>query len=373
MFIMADSIASVKTQLTSFHSIWFVKNLSVFRCIADFGTRQLLAGILWFMFCGWVNSLSQIYVDKLHWAHFKAEGSKPLPDVGFILLPRIRVPGLPDLWNAITLLGTLLPVILFHPSRVKIVRRFAAIQGACWLLRAITIMVTILPNPYDTCENTSRADEIPFLEAFKVMFGFRITCGDVLYSGHAATFTLMALIWQDYGRSFASPKRLSMPPDKTSDLPAGLDRFMEEKVPKYSTECQWYTGVLFPRIFWIVAVVGYLIIIACRFHYTVDVVIAIIIVTKQWGLYHMVIRTPNLIEKVPFLQWYESKGIYGPLQAELPDLASADMQSSPTPFAANLPNSRRGELCFPHARLCAECVISVWEFAPRHQAPRRRM
>jgi hypothetical protein len=380
VFIMADSIALLKIRLASLHSIWFTKlNLSAARCISDFGTRQLLAGILWFLFCGWVNSLSQIYVDKMHWAHFKATGSKPLPDVGFILLPRIRVPGLPDLWNAMTLLGTLLPVILFHPSRVKIVRRFAAIQGACWLLRAITIMVTILPNPYDTCENTSRADEVPFLEAFKVMFGFRITCGDVLYSGHAATFTLMALIWQEYGRSFASPKRLAMPRETASDLSVGLDHFMEVEVPKYSKE--WYTGVLCPRIFWTVAVVGYLIIIACRFHYTVDVVIAIIIVVKQWGLYHMVIRTPKLIEKVPFLQWFESKDIYGPPQAELPSeaggfdrrsVASADVRLSPTPFATTWPNSWKKELCFPPVRVCANCVISIWEFAPRHQVLQRR-
>jgi len=331
-----------------------IRLLAVFiRSVKAFATRQFLAGVLWCVACGWVNSLSQIYVDKIHWASFKQEGSKPLPDIGFILLPRIWVSRLPDWWNAVIVLGTLVPVILLHPWREKIMRRFAAVQGTCFLLRAITIMATILPNPYDTCENMSRSDEVPVIEAFKVILGIRITCGDVLYSGHAANFTLMALIWQEYGYSYvaSSSKRKSLPTDQELDVSMVPE---EVQVPKYTPE--WYTGVFFPRIFWLVAVLGYLIIIACRFHYTVDVVVAIVVVAKQWGLYHMVIRTPKLIDKVPFLQWYESKGIYGPPQSEPEEesselgafdqrsMASVDMNFSPTPFRGRTPISRQTEL-----------------------------
>ena len=323
----------------------------------DLGTRQFFAGVLWCLFCAWLNSVSQIYVDKMHWAHFKEEGYKPLPDIGFILLPRIYVSRLPDVWNAVIVLGTLLPIIFLHPSKVKIMRRFAAIQGTCFLLRSITIMVTILPNPYDTCVNTSRDDEIPFLEAFRVMLGTRITCGDVLYSGHAANFTLMALIWQEYGRGFAATssaaRRGSIPPDQE------LDMSMSPQIQPYdvaSYSMAWYTGVLFPRLFWIVAALGYLIIISCRFHYTVDVVVAIVVVAKQWGLYHMIIRTPKLIERVPFLQWYESKGVYGPPQELLDEdgselghfdsksMASASFDFSPTPFGVPSPTARALDL-----------------------------
>jgi hypothetical protein len=329
--------------------------LAVFivRSLMDFGTRQFMAGLIWCLFCAWLNSVSQIYVDKIHWAHFKEEGYKPLPDIGFILLPRLYISRLPDVWNAVIVLGTLLPIIFFHPSRVKIIRRYAAIQGTCFLLRSITIMVTILPNPYDTCVNTSRDDEVPFLEAFRVMLGTRITCGDVLYSGHAANFTLMALIWQEYGRGFfistSGARRSSLQPEEVLDVSFGVN-FHDVDIQSNSKE--WYTGVLFPRLFWIVAAVGYLIIIACRFHYTVDVVVAIVVVAKQWGLYHMIIRTPKLIEKVPFLQWYECKGIYGPPQqlneeegSELghfdsKSMASASFDFSPTPFGVTSPTAR---------------------------------
>jgi hypothetical protein len=193
-------------------------------------------------------------------------------------------------------------------------KRFAAVQGTCFLLRSITIMATILPNPYDTCINTSRDDEIPLIEAFKVMLGMRFTCGDVLYSGHAANFTLMALIWQEYGKSyFEDPNRLTRESIPLRYVDASLVDIVDDSSPVYNTYSkEWYVSKFFPRLCWAIAVIGYLIIIACRFHYTVDVVVGIVVVAKQWGLYHMVIRTPKLLERVPFLQWYESKGVYAP-------------------------------------------------------------
>ena len=330
----------------------------VSRSLAEFGSPQFFAGVLWCVFCAWLNSVSQVYVDKMHWAHFKEDGSKPLPDIGFILLPRIYISRLPDVWNAVIVVGTLLPVILLHPSKVKIMKRFAAIQGTCFLLRSVTIMVTILPNPYDTCVNSSREDEIPFIEAFRVILGTRITCGDVLYSGHAANFTLMALIWQEYGRGFA----LSSAMNKRGSGPVDLDMSLSPDVRPYqapsSYTTEWFAGVFFPRLFWIVAAIGYLIIISCRFHYTVDVVVAIVVVAKQWGLYHMVIRTPKLIERVPFLQWYELKGIHATPNfdeyviddgSELghfdsKSMASASFDFSPTPFGVISPEPRAVEL-----------------------------
>jgi hypothetical protein len=96
-----------------------------------------------------------------------------------------------------------------------------------------------------------------------------------------------------------------------------------------------------------VASIGYLIIIACRFHYTVDVLVGIVVVAKQWGLYHMIIRTPKLIERVPFLQWYESKGIFAPhaymreATIDYPSDGQSDtpeLHFSPTPARISSPN-----------------------------------
>lgn len=293
--------------------------------MSDFGTPQFVSGLLWCLFCAWWNSLSQIYVDKMHWAHFAEGGNKPLPDIGFILLPRLSISHLPDVWNGVIVIGTLLPVMMFHPDRVKILRRFAAIQGTCFLLRSVTILVTILPNPYDTCANSSSDQEIPFIEAFKVMLGMRVTCGDVLYSGHAANFTLMALVWQEYGHSYVRSKHGR----QQHVLDHSLVADDQQEHTEYSAE--WYTSIFFPRMFWGIAVVGYLIIIACRFHYTVDVVVAIVVVAKQWGLYHMIIRTPKLLDRFSLLQWYESKTVVFCKHETESGADSEVLQFDPTP------------------------------------------
>jgi hypothetical protein len=235
---------------------------------------------------------------------------------------------LPDIWNVLIVVGTIAPVVLFHPHKGKVMRRYAAVQGTCFLLRSITIMATILPNPYEECVNSSRPDEIPLIEAFRVMAGLRFTCGDVLYSGHAANFTLMALIWQEYGRTYTdSPtdhphpsggKRGSLP-TVTMDVSLMGVQDDDDPLSKDVFSKQWYVAKFFPGLFWTIAALGYLIIIACRFHYTVDVVVGIVVVAKQWGLYHMIIRTPKLLSQVPFLQWYESKGVYHPNNANMTD------------------------------------------------------
>ena len=294
--------------------------------LKGFASRQFLAGLLFCLCCAFINCLSQVYVDRMHWAHFKEGGSKPLPDLGFIILPKLHTVRLPDIWNVLIVVGTLAPVVLFHPHKVKVMRRYAAVQGTCFLLRSITIMATILPNPYEECVNSSTVDEIPIIEAFRVMAGMRFTCGDVLYSGHAANFTLMALLWQEYGRTYtdSSPHPASLLPGaKRGSLPtvtmdvSVMDVHDDDPNDVFSK--QWYVSKFFPGLFWTIAALGYLIIIACRFHYTVDVVVAIVVVAKQWGLYHMIIRTPKLLSQVPFLQWYESKGIYHPNNASITD------------------------------------------------------
>ena len=301
------------TGVETFLSVTFSVLRSLVRFLASFivslkgfAKKQFLAGLLFCLSCAWWNCLSQIYVDKMHWAHFKAGDSRTLPDIGFILLPYLNMPHLPDVWNMLIVLGTLLPVIFIHPAKVKIMRRFAAVQGTCFLLRSVTIMATILPNPFAACVNSSSSDEIPAIEAFKVMLGMRHTCGDVLYSGHAANFTLMALVWQEYGPTY-------FPSMLTTDVSTSSVA-TEGSTHRYSPE--WWTGVFFPRFFWGVAIVGYFIIIACRFHYTVDVLVGIVVVAKQWGLYHMIIRTPKQLAKVPFLAWFEEKRMHDGIQED---------------------------------------------------------
>ncbi|KAF4673655.1 hypothetical protein FOL46_006768 [Perkinsus olseni] len=178
---------------------------------------QLVAGCLWMAACAYVNCISQIYVDKFQNEHYHGRTPELLPDLGFYFLPHIEIPHLADYWNVAIVVGTMVPVVLFHPKRRKVILRFLAIQGSVFLLRSATIIVTLLPPPYQLCVNVSSPDENVFLEAVKIVLGIRFTCGDILFSGHAANFTLMALIWSEYGYGFLAV-------DASTALPLICDR-----------------------------------------------------------------------------------------------------------------------------------------------------
>jgi hypothetical protein len=68
-----------------------------------------------------------------------------------------------------------------------IVRRVGHMHGCIFLLRAISILVTVLPNPELKCK-IERMDY--GLSAYQVMAGYKKTCFDVLFSGHAGLFFL---------------------------------------------------------------------------------------------------------------------------------------------------------------------------------------
>ncbi|KAF4709367.1 hypothetical protein FOZ62_029590, partial [Perkinsus olseni] len=163
---------------------------------------QLVAGCLWMAACAYVNCISQVYSDKFHNEYYHGRTPELLPDLGFYLFPRIEILHLADYWNVSMAVGTMVPVVLFHPERRKVILRFLAIQGSVFLLRSATIIVTLLPQPYPLCVNGSSPDENVFIEAVKIVLGIRITCGDLLFSGHTANLTLMALIWSEYGYGF---------------------------------------------------------------------------------------------------------------------------------------------------------------------------
>ena len=55
--------------------------------------------------------------------------------------------------------------------------------------------------------------------------------------------------------------------------------------------------------FWLLAITSYLIIIASRFHYTIDVFMAIFVTTTVFKLYHYFIK----MNRFAFLSWYEAE------------------------------------------------------------------
>ncbi|KAF4732124.1 hypothetical protein FOZ63_032746, partial [Perkinsus olseni] len=243
---------------------------------------QLVAGCLWMATCAYVNCISQIYSDRFHNEHYHGRTPELLPDLGFYLFPRIEIPHPADYWNVAMAVGTMVPVVLFHPKRRKVILRFLAIQGSVFLLRSATIIATLLPQPDPLCVNVSSPDENVFIEAVKIILGLRITCGDLLFSGHTANFTLMALIWSEYGYGFLAVDATT----RGYSALGGSNRGQIGGRHRGGPVLHFVFRRLLPLLWWAAAISGYFVIVATRFHYTVDVLVAIIIVTKQWGLYH---------------------------------------------------------------------------------------
>jgi len=108
--------------------------------------------------------------------------------------------------------------------------------------------------------------------------GIKVTCRDVLYSGHTVHFTLCALIWRDY-----SPL-----------CPLWTSSFCR----------RWNFSNVFA---YITAISGYVVIISTHFHYTVDVWIAFWMTYFVWSWYHEVIKASVFHGSylMRFLTWLE--------------------------------------------------------------------
>jgi hypothetical protein len=148
--------------------------------------------------------------------------------------------------------------IVFH--------RLFMVWGILWCFRGITILVTVLPNPDPRCKPVVSFPDNIFLEALAnmppVFWYHEQTCHDVLYSGHTVALTVIWLLairyvrWAPWCRS-----------DTSSSIASSA----------FALQAIW-TCALFA---------GYFCIIVSKFHYTVDVVIAIALTVLIWQVYHM--------------------------------------------------------------------------------------
>lgn len=125
-------------------------------------------------------------------------------------------------------------------TRYMILRRWAFIMGFLYVFRGITLLVTTLPSSLiDEC----RPPEIELTGTVAQRFGFiteviggtALTCTDNIFSGHTSLMFSCCMIWRVHSR---------------------LHR-------------------VFSWILYLVATAGILMILFTRFHYTIDVVLAL--------------------------------------------------------------------------------------------------
>jgi len=230
---------------------------------------------------------SAIYFDCLAQVYLQLHTIKTdvvLEDLGFTLLPRWDNVAINDYTLclfAIITVGRFIVLTGPFSIRLTIIRRWFILVGILFFIRGCSIIFTVLPNPAKECVSTvKRTGKSGIgMQALYVMFGQRVTCADVLYSGHTFNLTLGLLVWWNYSHL----------------------------CPLWRTSRMYLPfGKIFPSIY---CVVAYTIIIASHFHYTVDVWLGFWMTYFVWNYYHEAIKSSPFYASPfsIFITWMEAE------------------------------------------------------------------
>ncbi|KAJ3368419.1 hypothetical protein GGF31_006380 [Allomyces arbusculus] len=228
------------------------------------GKRRLLVSLVFYAICGYINIIFCNLAD-LRRAELIKRGIAPgttLPDLGHDLIPHLSIPHLPD-YFIITLTALTVGLIINHKHRLGLIRRFLYVHGTLLLFRSLTIISTTLPDPQKKC-----AEKLPVEDIFAPVNPLMpVTCGDMMFSGHTVMLTILAMIWTDYGPQIAWVRR----------------------------------GI------WTIAALGMLSLLAMRYHYTIDIMIALYITQRGWRWYGYLAANQHLREQEPIVAFLERR------------------------------------------------------------------
>ncbi|CAI5713150.1 unnamed protein product [Hyaloperonospora brassicae] len=229
---------------------------------------------------------------------------KTLPDLGHDLFKFVmtKIYGqttyiewfdLPD--EFLAAVGTLTSLIfILHPRRLLIIRRFCFIFAIINLMRACCVAVTSLPDASPMCISQFDTDRgnyksLPifpkaFFRAWKVLIrpSQHITCGDMIFSGHAVFLILCCM----FAGTYCVRSELNTP--------------FTRRFPCVLWMIRYYTYVM--SAFGIFAIVG------TRLHYTLDVLIAIYITMQVWLTYHWLMKHSE--KTFALISWLEHAEVH---------------------------------------------------------------
>ncbi|GMI53869.1 hypothetical protein ScalyP_jg1356 [Parmales sp. scaly parma] len=243
------------------------------------GLRTPLFVTICYLFVGmYLNCVIQVYAQ---YRANKQPAQQTLPDLGFDILPNID-----PVWADVMCYSAMaITFVRFtfgidesgHRIRRHIFRRHIFNLGTLFIFRSISIIVTLLPNPLESCETDVEGS--PWIEAFRIVAGRTVTCADVMYSGHTVNITLCAMTWFSY--SHVVP---------ILDWDPIFSRF-GRLTNKLGDLERWTTVKL---LCWIYATIGYICIVGSRFHYSLDVFIGLLLTVCFYKFHYDVIRIAHL-------------------------------------------------------------------------------
>jgi hypothetical protein len=198
-----------------------------------------------------------------------------LYDLGFEILPYIPTKSygfsLPDFCALASATVTAVNLVVTFPPHMSMIllRRILLIAGVAYLGRAISVPMTLLPNPDPDCTPVLNRDSM-LTSIILIPFGLTNTCSDCFYSGHAIPISCALFTWYDYMRR-----------NKLRPLGIGI------------------------------SIVALLTIIATHFHYTIDVFYGFMVTAIVWRSYHFALSCPSVLYHFPSLLWWEINDAMG--------------------------------------------------------------
>lgn len=156
-------------------------------------------------------------------------------------------------------------------------RRILCVGTLVYLVRSMLLRLMILPSEYPMCTPVLRQTFAERLYgAFRVSSGLEITCYDFIFSGHTALTTMLAWFWAMYTVYFIFPNK-----HKSS-------RFIR------------YMVLWIIRVFAIAFLsLTVLFLIYSRSHYTLDVILGLIMGTFLFWIWHFLISLYSAMEQHP--------------------------------------------------------------------------
>ena len=209
----SDSTQNLQRAKTYFSSL--AQRIRNFKCTKYFlkELERTLFALLFFLSCTIFMVSCQMLSD---WLFQKALDSKsstvaflPLRDFGFAILPDLtHIPKLPDyLLEAFMALMILFNIVLrdkkgnlLKYGSVVLLRRILFIIGFVYLLRGFCFFVTSLPNPNSTCKLQYPRGGVGsyFLLLLRMISGSVTACTDNIYSGHTSWVIVCLITFHMY-------------------------------------------------------------------------------------------------------------------------------------------------------------------------------
>lgn len=222
--------------------------------------------LIYFITCSLIMVTVQVRNDNLSIAT-RVINQKSLPDVVLDSKHRLQMPaGMPD-WTLFAFIAiSVVSHYVFIKPRSRLiltVRRFFWLLGSCYGLRALSLAGTVLPPSNPHCLYQKRDGWRILMAGPQLLVGAVHTCSDKIFSGHTIVATLLTCSW-------------------------------------WQLTTHWGVRV-YPVVHEIIMIICSL---SGRHHYTVDIVVALIVAVNVFHLYHLLVRivcVAELHERGPYL------------------------------------------------------------------------